>query len=78
MSDFKAKVGMIKREKSNVWKFGIGKRNKRGNLLVNFLEKDKIIIMNIFAKNQISITKKKLKCSIEDEKKVSESYFKQN
>ena len=48
MGDFNAKVGKNMAGESCVGKFGVGERNDRGELLVNFAEKYNMRVMNSF------------------------------
>ena len=48
MGDFNAKVGLQERGESKVGPFGLGRRNHRGQMLVNFLESQGLFLMNSF------------------------------
>ena len=52
MGDFNAVVGEGSEEKS-VRKYGLGKRNQRGERLVNFCKKNEYVITNTFSKTTI-------------------------
>ena len=48
MGDFNAKVGVRGREESKIGPHGLGCRNHRGQMLVNFLEMEGLFLMNSF------------------------------
>lgn len=48
MGDFNAKVGQKQVGERAVGSYGIGTRNSRGDMLVNFAEKNKLRVMNTF------------------------------
>ena len=50
MGDFNAKVGTKQSSDTKVGNFGFGKRNKRGEKLVEFSEANRLFISNIFFK----------------------------
>jgi len=52
MGDFNAKVGTKQNSDKNVGNFGFGKRNKRGDKLVEFTEVNKLLISNTFFKKK--------------------------
>ena len=52
IGDFNAKVGKKEIGESSVGNFGVGERNGRGELLVNFAEKYNMRIMNTFFKKR--------------------------
>lgn len=51
MGDFNVKIGM-KIDEASVGLHGIGRRNDRGQMLVNYLEANKFYAMNIFFFNK--------------------------
>lgn len=52
MGDFNAKVGVQNGSESKIGPHGFGSRNHRGQMLVNFLEKEGLFLMNSFFKKQ--------------------------
>ena len=48
IGDFNAKVGVARNSESSVGKHGIGQRNERGDMLVNFAERNGLKITNTF------------------------------
>ncbi|XP_064076267.1 craniofacial development protein 2-like [Vanessa tameamea] len=52
MGDFNAKVGVQNCSESVVGPHGFGSRNHRGQMLVNFLEREGLFLMNSFFKKQ--------------------------
>lgn len=52
MGDFNAKVGVQKRGESRIGRHGLGRRNHRGQMLVNFLEMQGLYLMNSFFKKK--------------------------
>ncbi|CAG4966203.1 unnamed protein product [Colias eurytheme] len=52
MGDFNAKVGIQRCSESAIGPHGFGDRNQRGHMLVNFLEKEGLYLMNSFFKKQ--------------------------
>ena len=54
MGDFNAKVGLRKAGELSVGKFGIDRRNDRGDMLVEFAEKNNLKIMNTFFLKKIN------------------------
>lgn len=52
MGDFNAKVGVQNCSESVVGSHGFGVRNHRGRMLVNFLEREGLFLMNSFFKKQ--------------------------
>lgn len=48
MGDFNAKVGVQERGESAIGPHGFGSRNQRGQMLVNFLESQRLFLMNSF------------------------------
>ncbi|XP_067127708.1 craniofacial development protein 2-like [Centruroides vittatus] len=54
MGDFNARIGAKEKNETSVGKFGHGKRNERGDMLVDFAEAEKFYIMNSFFKKKSS------------------------
>ena len=54
MGDFNAKVGPGEIRKTCTGSYGIGTRNRRGDMLVEFAERHKFKIMNTFFKKQLN------------------------
>ncbi|RVE42210.1 hypothetical protein evm_013143 [Chilo suppressalis] len=52
MGDFNAKVGVQTCSESMLGSYGYGSRNHRGQMLVNFLEREGLFLMNSFFKKQ--------------------------
>ncbi|KAJ0183213.1 hypothetical protein K1T71_001189 [Dendrolimus kikuchii] len=52
MGDFNAKVGVQKRDEPIIGPYGLGRRNHRGQMLVNFLEMQGLFLMNSFYKKK--------------------------
>ena len=51
MGDFNAKIGTKKDENiKSMGNFGIGERNERGEMLINFAEEERLTISNTFFK----------------------------
>ena len=50
MGDFNAKIGTKQSSDTKVGNFGFGKRNKRGEKLVEFSEANRLFISNTFFK----------------------------
>ncbi|RVE45805.1 hypothetical protein evm_009555 [Chilo suppressalis] len=50
MGDFNAKVGVQTCSESMLGSYGYGSRNHRGQMLVNFLERERLFLMNSFFK----------------------------
>ncbi|CAH2097258.1 unnamed protein product [Euphydryas editha] len=48
MGDFNAKVGVQDRDESVIGPHGLGRRNRRGQMLVDFLESEGLFLMNSF------------------------------
>ncbi|KAA5655622.1 hypothetical protein F3G64_34785, partial [Pseudomonas aeruginosa] len=48
MGDFNAKVGVQTCDESVLGSFGYGCRNHRGQMLVNFLQRERLFLMNSF------------------------------
>jgi len=55
MGDFNAKLGGREEpEEEKIGSFGLGKRNERGQTLMNFLEQQKLYAMNTFYKKKVN------------------------
>ncbi|KAJ0172381.1 hypothetical protein K1T71_012354 [Dendrolimus kikuchii] len=52
MGDFNAKVGVQKCDEPIIGPYGLGRRNHRGQMLVNFLEMQGLFLMNSFYKKK--------------------------
>jgi len=52
MGDFNAKVGVQERGETKIGSYGLGRRNQRGRMLVNFLESEGLFLMNSFFKKK--------------------------
>ena len=52
VGDFNCKIGRAKSGETKIGQFGIGKRNKRGDTLINFCEQNNMFIMNSFFKKK--------------------------
>ncbi|XP_056641545.1 craniofacial development protein 2-like [Diorhabda sublineata] len=52
IGDFNARIGEQCNSSQYVGQFGLGKRNERGTMLANFLEKEQLYIMNTFFKKR--------------------------
>ncbi|KAI8440552.1 hypothetical protein MSG28_001794 [Choristoneura fumiferana] len=80
MGDFNAKVGVQSYSESVVGSHGFGSRNHRGQMLVNFLEKEGLFLMNSFFKKQLqrkwtwqspdTMTKNEIDFIITDKKRI--------
>lgn len=54
MGDFNAKLGMKSGDESKMGPYVYGQRNRRGSLLVDFMEKEGLFMMNSFFKKRPS------------------------
>ncbi|KAJ0179891.1 hypothetical protein K1T71_004482 [Dendrolimus kikuchii] len=53
MGDFNAKVGVQECDEPKIGPYGLGRRNHRGQMLVNFLEMQGLFLMNSFYKKKL-------------------------